>query len=71
MREQAPDKNKNYLSETRNRLKKFENINNDLKMKDEQERLKYKLDKRYNSLKKVQYIHDSSHPGSKKQLLNE
>jgi len=40
-------------------------------MKDEQERLKNKLDKRYNSLKKVQYIHDSSHPGSKKQLLNE
>eukprot|EP00801_Mesodinium_rubrum_P006708 Mrub_06716.p2 GENE.Mrub_06716~~Mrub_06716.p2 ORF type:complete len:325 (+),score=52.35 Mrub_06716:78-977(+) len=63
-------KKSNYIKETKNRLKKFEELNTDMKMKEEEEKLRDKMDKRYNMLKKVQYIYDSSHPGSKKQLLN-
>lgn len=40
------EEKKNYIKETKNRLKKFEDLNNNLKMKDEEDRLRNKMDKR-------------------------
>jgi len=53
------------------RMKKFEQLEAQIKKQNEIEYERRKMDRRYNCLKKVQFIHDCSHPGSKGKLLNE
>lgn len=62
---------RNYIKESKMRMKKFDQLQAQLNKQDEDEYLRRKMDRRYNCLKKVQFIHDCSHPGAKGKLLNE